>query len=114
VAAETLIIGHSLAGDLTPLFSDYFDTRVGGKREAEADRRIVEALAVPAASVLFLSDVGAELDAAAAAGLLTCQLLRDETAVPAPAHPQAADFAAVDDRCGLSAAAVTGRASPSA
>jgi enolase-phosphatase E1 len=31
VAAQKLIFGHSDAGDLTPLFSGYFDTRIGAK-----------------------------------------------------------------------------------
>ncbi|MBI3171491.1 MAG: acireductone synthase, partial [Hydrocarboniphaga effusa] len=45
--------------------------------------------------VLFLSDVGEELDAARTAGMQTWQLLRDDKAVPAPAHPHAKSFADV-------------------
>lgn len=88
VEAQRLIFGHTAFGDLRPLFAGYFDTRVGAKREVGSYRRIVEAIGQPAAAVCFLSDVGAELDAARAAGLATCQLLRDERAVPAPGHPQ--------------------------
>lgn len=94
-AAQKLIFGHSDAGDLTPLFSGYFDTRIGAKREAEAYRRIVERIGLPAGEVLFLSDIGEELDAARAAGLQTCQLIRDGQARPFPAHPQAHDFSEV-------------------
>ena len=32
--AQRLIFGYTPFGDLTPLFSGYFDTRVGGKKEA--------------------------------------------------------------------------------
>lgn len=95
VAAQKLIFGHSDAGNLTPLFSGYFDTRIGGKREAASYQAILAELALPGDAVLFLSDVGEELDAARAAGLKTCQLLRDDVAKPFPAHPQARDFSEV-------------------
>ncbi len=95
VAAQKLIFGHSDAGDLTPLFSGYFDTHVGGKREAGSYRAILQVLGLPGASVLFLSDIGEELDAAREAGILTCQLLREASAKPAATHPQARDFSEV-------------------
>ncbi|WP_293396101.1 acireductone synthase [Nevskia sp.] len=94
-AAQKLIFGHSDAGDLRPLFSGYFDTRIGAKREAAAYRTILERIGLPGSEVLFLSDIGEELDAARAAGLKTCQLIRDAKAKPFPAHPQAKDFSEV-------------------
>nr|MBP6596876.1 acireductone synthase [Arenimonas sp.] len=39
VPAQKLFFGHSEAGDLTPLVSAWFDTEVGGKREADSYRR---------------------------------------------------------------------------
>ncbi|KRG70954.1 acireductone synthase [Pseudoxanthomonas dokdonensis] len=72
VPAQKLFFGHSDAGDLTALFSGWFDTETGGKREADSYRRIAEAIALPAADILFLSDVVAELDAAREAGMQTC------------------------------------------
>lgn len=95
VEAQKLIFGHTAHGDLTPLFTDFFDTRVGAKREVAAYRSIVERIGLPAAQVLFLSDIGEELDAARAAGLATCQLLRDARTVAFAAHPQAVDFSAI-------------------
>jgi enolase-phosphatase E1 len=95
VEAQQLIFGHTDFCDLTPLFSGYFDTRVGGKREAQSYARILKEIGLPGAEVLFLSDGGEELEAARAAGLHACQLLRDDKAVPAPAHPQAKSFADV-------------------
>lgn len=95
VAAQKLIFGYTDYGDLTPLFSGYFDTHVGGKREAASYRAILQQVGLDGAEVLFLSDIGEELDAARAAGLRTCQLLRDAKAVAAPAHPQARDFSGV-------------------
>lgn len=95
VEAQKLIFGHTEYGDLTPLFSGYFDTRVGGKREAQSYASILRDTGLAGPDVLFLSDVGEELDAARAAGLRTCQLLRDDKARPSPAHPQARSFAEV-------------------
>lgn len=88
VAAQKLIFGHTDYGDLTPLFSGYFDTEVGGKREAASYRTILHRLERPGKEVLFLSDIGEELDAARAAGLWTCQLVRDDHTRRAAAHPQ--------------------------
>lgn len=95
VEAQKLIFGHSDAGDLTPLLSGYYDTNVGGKREEASYRAILADIGLPGDEVLFLSDVGEELDAARAAGLHTCQLIRDDKARPFPAHPQARDFSEV-------------------
>lgn len=95
VEAQKLIFGHSDAGDLTPLFSGYFDTQVGGKREPGSYRAILERIGLPGTEVLFLSDIGEELDAARAAGMQTCQLIRDSIAKPAASHPQARDFSEV-------------------
>mgnify|MGYP001547110056 CR=1 FL=1 len=95
VEAQKLIFGHTDFGDLTPLFSGYFDTRIGGKREADSYRAILRQIGLPAAQVLFLSDIGEELDAAADAGMRTCQLLRDDSARPAGQHARAEDFSQV-------------------
>ena len=77
VLAQQQLFGHSEAGDLRPLFSAWFDTTTGPKRESASYTRIAEALGCEPAEVLFLSDVQAELDAAAAAGLSTALLGRD-------------------------------------
>jgi enolase-phosphatase E1 len=95
VEAQKLIFGHSDAGDLTPLFSGYFDTRIGGKRETASYAAILRELALRGEQVLFLSDVGEELDAARAAGLQTCQLIRDAKAKAFAQHAQARDFSEV-------------------
>lgn len=78
VAAQKLLFGHCQAGDLTPLFSGWFDTEVGGKREHASYARIVERIGVAAGEILFLSDVVAELDAARQAGLQTVLVDRVE------------------------------------
>lgn len=95
VEAQQLIFGHTDYGDLTPLFSGYFDTLMGGKREVGSYRNILEQIGLPAGDVLFLSDIGEELDAAREAGLATTQLLRDDKARAFPQHPAARDFSEV-------------------
>lgn len=69
VAAQKLLFGHSEAGDLTPLFSGYFDTRTGPKREAESYAAIAGAIGLAPAEILFLSDTPEEVVAACAAGM---------------------------------------------
>ena len=79
IQAQKLYFGHTQDGDLRPCFRDHFDTTTGPKREVESYRRIAEAIAVPADRILFLSDIGAELDAARAAGWKTVQIVREGT-----------------------------------
>jgi enolase-phosphatase E1 len=93
VEAQRGIFGHSQAGDLTPLFSGFYDTRVGPKRERASYDSIRSEVGLPAGLILFLSDVEAELDAAAAAGFRTCQLVREaDGTVPSTRHPVAPDL----------------------
>jgi len=91
--AQRGIFGHSQDGDLTPLFGGFYDTRVGPKREAESYQAIRAKIGLPAGLILFLSDIEAELDAAAAAGFRTCQLVREaDGTLPSTRHPTAADL----------------------
>jgi enolase-phosphatase E1 len=71
VAAQQLLFGHTTEGDLAPLMSGWFDTRTGGKREAESYARIAAELDRTPGDIVFLSDVVEELDAARDAGLDT-------------------------------------------
>ena len=77
IQAQRLIFGCSEAGDLTPLFSGYFDTTSGPKREAQSYANIIQAIKVEAGQILFLSDIVEELDAARLAGMTTCGLARE-------------------------------------
>ncbi|RMQ41606.1 Enolase-phosphatase E1 [Pseudomonas cichorii] len=76
IQAQQLIFGCSEAGDLSGLFRGYFDTTSGPKREAQSYRTITAAIGRPAEEILFLSDIVEELDAAQAAGMATCGLVR--------------------------------------
>ena len=78
VQAQQLLFGYSDAGDLRPVFSGYFDTRVGHKREAASYAEIATMINLPAENILFLSDITEELDAARDAGMQTVQLVRND------------------------------------
>ncbi|MEO8670270.1 MAG: acireductone synthase [Tahibacter sp.] len=96
VSAQKQLFGHSDAGDLSPLFSGYFDTEIGGKRELASYTRIAAAIGVAPSDVLFLSDILEELDAARGAGMQTTWLCRAPAACPIGAvHPCVADFLAI-------------------
>jgi enolase-phosphatase E1 len=86
VTAQKLFFAHTQAGDLTPLIQSYFDTTTGPKKEPASYTAIGQAMQMAPAAILFCSDVVAELDAAARAGLRTALSLRPENATVAPGH----------------------------
>ncbi|MDO9106234.1 MAG: acireductone synthase [Methylovulum sp.] len=96
VYAQKLLFAHSEYGDMTPLFSGYFDTHIGPKREAASYAAIAAQIALPAAQIVFLSDIKEELDAARAAGLATLWLNRDGILVAEAEHRQVGSFDAID------------------
>lgn len=96
VKAQKLIFGFSSEGDLTPFFSGYFDTNVGGKKDSASYRTIIDKLGVEPETVLFLSDVDTELEAAEAAGLKTCWLVREGDLPDSDHRPVARNFREVD------------------
>lgn len=80
IAAQKLLFSHTPYGDLAPLFSGYFDTTTGPKLESHSYEKIAASLHIPANSVAFLSDHTGETDAAAAAGMQTIVVAREQTA----------------------------------
>ena len=76
VLAQKLLFGSTEAGDLTPLISGYFDTNIGAKKESESYRRIAAELNLNGPSIMFVSDVVDELDAAASVGFQTVLCIR--------------------------------------
>ena len=69
VPAQQLLYRHSQNGDLSPLFSHWFDTRVGAKQEVSSYMAIAAAMQVRPEQVLFISDALGELEAAHGAGM---------------------------------------------
>ena len=92
VQAQKLLFAHTVYGDLTPLFSGYFDTNIGSKREADSHRKIAAAIGASPADILFLSDIKEELDAASAAGMQVIWLMRDSAVDPNAVHRQVKSF----------------------
>lgn len=92
VQAQKLLFSNTDYGDLTPLFSGYFDTHIGGKKEQVSYLRIAEHIKCPPNQLLFLSDIKEELDAAKAAGFKTVCLCRDSQLVPQAEHRQVSSF----------------------
>ncbi len=74
--AQKLLFKYSVSGDLTSFLSSHFDTRVGAKREVNSYLQIAKELNRPSSSILFLSDIKEELEAAAKAGFQVGQLVR--------------------------------------
>jgi len=77
VQAQKLLFGHTAWGDLTPLFSGFFDTRTGPKQESASYQAIAEQIGTPPGEILFLSDIEGELSAAREAEMQTTLLARD-------------------------------------
>jgi enolase-phosphatase E1 len=87
VQAQRSLFRSTPEGDLTRFIRAYFDTTTGPKREPESYARIAAALKRPPSQVLFVSDIGAELDAALAAGMQTALCVRTPGSVqPAGVH----------------------------
>ena len=78
IQAQKLLFTFSDFGDLSPYIAGYFDTTTGNKKETESYTKIANAISQTPGEILFLSDVIAELDAAASAGFQTCLVDRDE------------------------------------
>lgn len=91
VHAQKLLFGHTPFGDINPLLSHYFDTTVGGKKEVQSYTNITTALKLPAAEILFLSDIEDELSAADQAGMKVIQLVRPGT-TPSKKYQTCANF----------------------
>ena len=76
IEAQKLFFGHTAAGDLTQYLRGHYDTTTGPKREQESYSKIANDIGVNPEDILFLSDIGAELDAARASGMKTGATIR--------------------------------------
>lgn len=98
IHAQRLFFGHTIAGDLLPQFRGHYDTTTGPKKEASSYTQIAADIGLPPAEILFLSDIPAELDAAAAAGMQTGLVKRPGNAEVASdvAHAAITNFAEIE------------------
>lgn len=94
VEAQRLLFSHTVHGDLTPLFSGYFDTTTGSKLETRSYQDIAHSLSLAAREVVFISDHPGETRAAAAAGMSTVLMARERSS--STADPTARSFDDID------------------
>ncbi len=96
VQAQRLLLEHSVAGNVSHLIDDHFDTRVGAKGEAASYQRIAETLMVAPRDILFFSDAVAELDAARASGFATTRVVRPGVPPAVHSHQEISSFDQLD------------------
>ena len=96
IKAQKFLFQYSNFGDCTYLFSGFFDTTTGSKKESQSYQKISEVTGIPTASFLFISDLAAELEAAQATGMKTMLLVRD-SAGKSTSFPTARDFVEVEE-----------------
>ncbi|KAK4319668.1 hypothetical protein Pmani_009405 [Petrolisthes manimaculis] len=80
VEAQKLLFKHSCHGDILHYLSDHFDTGIGAKGESDSYLNILKSLQSPSpATVLFITDVAKEAQAATEAGLQVVLSVREGT-----------------------------------
>ena len=97
VEAQKLFFGHTAHGDLTRHLRGHYDTTTGPKRDAASYAAIAADMGLEPRRILFVSDVGTELDAARAAGLATALAVRPGNREPGGVfdHEAVASFAEI-------------------
>lgn len=98
VLAQRNWYAHSPEGDLTDWIDGYYDTaNAGPKRESASYVAITEAIGADPATLLFCSDVVAELDAARTVGWQVVRVRRpgEPHAIEDSAYPEVADMTAI-------------------
>lgn len=97
IEAQQLFFRHTACGDLTKHLRGHYDTTTGPKREAASYTRIAADMSLEPRQILFVSDIGAELDAARTAGMQTVLAVRPGNREPGGLfdHSAVASFAEI-------------------
>jgi len=77
VKAQKLLFSNTKFGDINYLFSGYFDTKIGGKKEPQSYKKIAQEIGLKPEEILFLSDNPEEIEAAAKAGMKVVRFARE-------------------------------------
>ncbi len=85
ILAQRLLFSTTTAGNLTRFIRGYFDTTTGPKNEPASYGRIADSFGIPPGSILFISDITRELDAAGQARMQTVLCMRPGNH-PQPSH----------------------------
>lgn len=78
IYAQKLFFGHSEYGDILNLFSGFFDTNIGNKKESQSYINIAKNLNLNPDEIVFLSDVEEEVNSALSVGMKTVWVIREE------------------------------------
>ncbi|WP_017295994.1 acireductone synthase [Geminocystis herdmanii] len=78
VYAQKLFFSHSEYGNLLHLFSGFYDTNIGNKKESQSYQNIANSMDLNPDEIIFLSDVEAEVNSAFSVGMSTVWVIRDE------------------------------------
>ena len=97
IEAQQLFFRHTAFGDLTEYLRGHYDTTTGPKREAASYTAIAVSMGLDPRQILFVSDVGPELDAARSAGMQTALAVRPGNREPGGVfdHPPVTSFAEI-------------------
>ena len=85
VLAQKMFFKYTVLGDLSDLFSAYYDTTIGTKKEAASYKRIAAECQFDPAEIVFVTDVHSELIAASQAGMQVVASVRPNN-LPLPAE----------------------------
>ncbi|MCX7739170.1 MAG: acireductone synthase [Hydrogenothermaceae bacterium] len=98
VKAQKLLFSHTDYGDITYLFSGYFDTTIGSKIEEDSYRRISQCINLHPQEILFLSDNPQEVLSASKTGMRVYRVVREGDAkwIEKFNNPQIRSFEEVD------------------
>ena len=77
VKAQKLFFSHSQYGNILKLFSGFFDTKMGSKKEEQSYLKISKEIGLKPEEILFISDNPEELKAAKCAGFKVLQAVRE-------------------------------------
>lgn len=80
VKAQKLLFSNTNFGDLNYLFSGYFDTNIGNKKDPTSYKKIAQSIGLNPDEILFLSDNPDEITAAAHSGMKVVRLVRPKDA----------------------------------
>lgn len=78
VYAQKLFFSHTSYGDLLHLFSGFFDTNIGNKKESQSYTNISQSINYSPEEIIFFSDVEVEVNSAYDVGFKTVLVLRDK------------------------------------
>ncbi len=87
VKAQKLLFSNTKFGDINYLFSGYFDTKIGGKKEANSYKKIASEIGLNPEEILFLSDNPEEIEAASKSGMEVIRFAREGEFELIPDYP---------------------------